>query len=76
MYLKYIMCTSGRKTLQGKNLESFFVAENLLKSLLRQKVCFAITKNLLFSVRYCTIEGYRYMEVTHYGKSDGSEHQC
>lgn len=57
MYLKYIMCTSGRKTLQGKNWRVFFVAENFIEILIAAKVCFAITKNLLFSVRYCTIEG-------------------
>ncbi len=56
MYLKYIMCTSGRKTLQVKTGE-FFVAENFIEILIVAKVCFAITKNLLFSVRYCTIEG-------------------
>ena len=40
-----------------------------------QKFILVITKNLLFSFKYCTIGSMRRMEVIDYGKSDGSEHQ-
>ena len=44
MYLKYIMCTSGRKTLQGKNWRVFLLQKTLLKSLLRQKFVLLLQK--------------------------------
>lgn len=75
MYLKYIMCTSGRKTLQGKNWRVFLLQKILLKSLLRQKFVLLLQK-FAFLSKILYYRGYRYMEVTHYGKSDGSEHQC
>ena len=49
MYLKYISACD--------KLDRFLDAENFNEILIAAKVCFAITKNLLFSVRYCTIEG-------------------
>ena len=75
MYLKYIMCTSGRKTLQGKNWR-VFVAENFIEIPYCGKVLFCYYKKFAFLRKILYYRGYRYMEVTHYGKSDGSEHQC
>lgn len=74
MYLKYIMCTSEEKL--SVKTESFFVAENFIEILIAAKRLFCYYKKFAFLSKILYYKGYRYMEVTHYGKSDGSEHQC